>query len=208
MIDAYAWTTPNGFKLLIALEELGLPYELHWVNIMKGEQKTPEYLAINPNNKIPAIVDPDGPGGQPLTVFESGAVLTYLADKAEKLIPRGGAERYVTLEWMFFNAGGMGPMGGQLGYHARFAPEKDPKAIERFTKEVERLLGVLESRLAKVPYLGGATFSIADVMNFTWPFALLGFGVIDVTPFPSVKRWLGELEARPAVQRALAMKPG
>ena len=168
MIDAYVYTTPNGFKALIGLEELALPYELHWVDITKGAQMTPEYLAINPNNKIPAIVDRDGPHGKPVTVFESGAVLVYLAEKAGKLLAKSGAERYAALEWVFFNAGGTGPMLGQLGYFSKFAPEKVPAAIERFTKEAHRLFGVLDKRLAQVPYLAGE-FSIADIMNMTWP---------------------------------------
>src|SRR6187402_2939558 len=128
MIDAYVYTTPNGFKALIGLEELGLPYETHWIDITKGEQMSPEYLSINPNNKIPAIVDRDGPGGKPITVFESGAVLVYLAEKTGKLLPKSGAARYATLEWVFFNAGGPGPMLGQLGYFTKFAPEKVPAA--------------------------------------------------------------------------------
>jgi GST-like protein len=206
MIDAYAWTTPNGYKLLIALEELGLPYVLKWIDLTKGQQKAPEYLAINPNNKIPAIVDHQGPGGAPITVFESGAVLLYLADKAGKLIAPGGPRRYTALEWMFFNTGSA-PMIGQLGYYTLFAPEKDAKAIERFTSEVQRLLGVLDRRLGESRFVIGDEFSIADVMNFTWPrMAVTRLG-IDGNAFPHLKRWLDEIEARPAVQRALAMQP-
>jgi GSH-dependent disulfide-bond oxidoreductase len=206
MIDAYAWTTPNGQKLLIALEELGLPYVLKWTNILKGEQKTPEYLAINPNNKIPAIVDHDGPGGKRVSLFESGAVLLYLADKAGKLIAPDGAERYLAIQWMFFNTGAA-PMLGQLGYHLLFSPEKDAKSIERFTKEAERLFGVLERRLGESRFLAGSEFSIVDIMNFTWPrMAVTRLG-IDATKFPHAKRWLDEIEARPAVERALAMQP-
>lgn len=208
MIEAYAWTTPNGYKLLIALEELGLPYDLRWINIGKGDQKTPEYLAINPNNKIPAIRDPEGNGGKPLEVFESGAVLLYLADKVGKLVPASGPERYVALQWMFFNAGGTGPMLGQLGYHKVFGPEpRDERDIERLTKEAERLFNVLDQRLRASRYLAGEQFTIADIMNFTWPRAgqqLLG---LDVGKFTNLKRWLDEIEHRPAVQRALALKP-
>ncbi|HEU0035001.1 MAG TPA: glutathione binding-like protein [Kofleriaceae bacterium] len=208
MIEAYAWTTPNGYKLLIALEELGIPYDLRWINIGKGEQKTPEYLAINPNNKIPAIRDPEGPDGKPLSVFESGAVLLYLADKVGKLVPTDARDRYVVLEWLFFNAGGPGPMLGQLGYHKIFGPEpRDERDIERLTKEAQRLFGVLERRLGESRYLGGNELTIADIMNFTWPRAGVQMLGLDVSAFPNLKRWLDELEQRPAVKRALALKP-
>lgn len=206
MIDAYVFSTPNGYKALIGLEELELPYRARWVDITKGEQTTPEYRAINPNGKIPAIVDHDGPGGSTVTVFESGALLVYLAEKAGKLLPASGQARYETLEWVFFNAGGTGPMLGQLGYFTKFAAEKVPPAIERFTKESERLLEVLNRRLAAVPYLAGE-LSIADIMNMTWPRAARDFIGMDLGPYPHVLRWLGELEARPAFQRALAMTP-
>jgi GSH-dependent disulfide-bond oxidoreductase len=206
MIDAYVYTTPNGFKALIGLEELGLPYETHWIDITKGEQMSPEYLSINPNNKIPAIVDRDGPDGKPITVFESGAVLVYLAEKTGKLLAKSGAARYTTLEWVFFNAGGPGPMLGQLGYFKKFAPEKVPPAIERYTKEAERLLRVLDKRLAQVPYLAGE-FSIADIMNMTWARAAKTFIGMDLGPYPNLSRWIAELEDRPAFKRALEMKP-
>lgn len=206
MIDAYVYTTPNGFKALIGLEELGLPYETHWIDITKGEQTSPEYLSINPNNKIPAIVDRDGPEGKPVTVFESGAVLVYLAEKAGKLLAQSGAARYTTLQWVFFNAGGPGPMIGQLGYFAKFAPEKVPAAIERYTKETGRLLRVLDQRLARVPYLAGE-FSIADIMNMTWARAAKTFIGVDLGPYPHLSRWIAELEERPAFKRALEMKP-
>lgn len=202
MIDAYAWTTPNGHKLLIALEELEVPHELHWVDIMKGAQFKPEFLAINPNNKIPAIYDRD----TKQAVFESGAVLLYLAEKAGRLL---GPDRYTTLEWMFFNAGGVGPMGGQLGYFAKFAKEKIPHAIERYTREVQRLFGVLDKRLGESAYLAGPEFSIADVMNYSWPRSLLGFNIegIDLAAYPALARWQDAIAARPAVQRALARTP-
>jgi GSH-dependent disulfide-bond oxidoreductase len=206
MIDAYVWTTPNGFKALIGLEELGLPYQPKWIDITKGDQTTPEFLAVNPNNKIPAIVDPEGPDGKPITVFESGAVLTYLADKAGKLIPKAGAARYTVLEWLFFNAGGTGPMLGQLGYFTKFAQEKVPHAIERFTKEADRLFKVLDKRFGESKYIAGDDFTIADVMNFTWPNAARGFLGFDVSPYPNMVRWLDEVAARPAVQKALALK--
>jgi GSH-dependent disulfide-bond oxidoreductase len=204
-IDAYVWTTPNGFKALIGLEEFGLPYDVHWIDITKGEQKSPEYLAINPNNKIPSIIDPDGPDGKPITLFESGAILTYLADKTKKLLPATGADRYTALEWVFFNIGGPGPMLGQLGYYLKFAPEKEPKPTERFQKEVDRLLKVLDGQLAKTQYLAGE-FSIADIVNFTWPNAARTFLGLDLSGYTHLTRWLDELAARPAFKKALAMK--
>jgi GST-like protein len=205
MIDAYVFTTPNGFKALIGLEELGLEYTARWVDITKGAQTTPEYLAINPNNKIPAIVDHAGPDGKPVTVFESGAVLIYLAEKTGKLLARSGAARYDALEWVFFNAGGPGPMLGQLSYFTKFAQEKVPAAIERYTKEGERLFRVLDKRLGQVPYLAGE-FSIADIMNLTWPRAAKTFLGMDLTPYANLSRWIAELEERPAFKRALAMR--
>src|SRR4051812_27975801 len=163
MIDAYVWTTPNGFKLLLALEELGLPYRTHWIDITKGDQRKPEFIAINPNSKIPAIHDPD----TGTSVFESGAVLTYLAEKTGKLLPASGPSRYATLEWMFFNIGNTGPMFGQLGFFTKFAKEKVPMAIERYETEAKRLLAVLDRRLGETKYLAGDEFSLADVINFT-----------------------------------------
>ena len=206
MIDAYVWTTPNGEKLTIALEELGLPYELHWINISKGEQNTPAYRAINPNGKIPAIVDREGPNGKPLAVFESMAVLQYLADKTGQLLPQDGAARYVALEWMAFNIGGVGPMTGQLGHFAKFAPEKVPYAIERYTKEVERLHDVLDQRLGQTRFLAGDEFTMADVINISWVHGPTEFGLFELTK-PNVRRWRDEVLARPAVQRARALKP-
>jgi GST-like protein len=206
MIDAYVWTTPNGFKALVGLEELGVAYRPRWVNITKGEQTRPEYLAINPNNKIPAIVDDDGPGGAPVTIFESGAILVYLAEKTGRLLPATGADRYTVLEWVFFNIGGPGPILGQLGYFTKFAQEKVPHAIDRFTKESERLFRVLDGRLAKGPYLAGE-LSIADLANLTWPRAARTFLGMDLGGYRHLTRWLDELEARPAVARALALKP-
>lgn len=206
MIDAYVFTTPNGFKALIGLEEFGLPYKANWVDITKGEQMSPEYLSINPNNKIPAIVDHDGPGGKPIAVFESGAVLMYLAEKTGRLLAKSGPERYAAVEWVFFNAAGPGPALGQLGYFSKFASEKVPAAIERFTKESERLLRVLDKRLGQVPYLAGE-FSIADIMNMTWPRAAKTFIGMDLGAYPHLTRWIAELEERPAFKRALAMAP-
>jgi GST-like protein len=200
MIDAYVWTTPNGQKLLIALEELGLPYTPHWIDITKGDQHEPAYIAINPNSKIPALVD-DG-----VTVFESAAVLTYLAEKTGKLLPASGQARYTTLAWVAFNIGGPGPILGQLGFFTKFAKEKVPMAIERFTKEAGRLLEVLDARLADHAYLAGADFTIADIINFTWANAGRSFLGLDYAPYPNLVRWLDKLAARPAFVRALAMK--
>jgi GSH-dependent disulfide-bond oxidoreductase len=200
MIDAYVWTTPNGYKALIALEELAVPYTPHWIDITKGEQKAPAFLAINPNHKIPALVDGD------TTVFESGAVAIYLAEKTGKLLPASGPARYTTLEWVFFNIGGPGPILGQLGYFAKFAKEKIPHAIERFTTEAERLFGVLDKRLGEARYLAG-DFSIADIINFTWPSSAREFLGIDMARWPNLVRWLDELKARPAFAKALALKP-
>jgi GSH-dependent disulfide-bond oxidoreductase len=205
MIDAYVWTTPNGYKALIALEELGLPYTTHWIDIGKGEQNSPEFLAINPNNKIPAIVDHEGPAGLPQAVFESGAVLIYLADKTKQLLAEDGVARYVALQWTFFNVGGTAPIVGQLAHFSKYAPEKIPYAIDRYTKETERLLHVLDNRLGEVRYLAGE-YSIADIMNATWARAAGAFG-IDLRRHAHVTRWLDEIEARPAVARALALKP-
>jgi GST-like protein len=202
MIDAYVWTTPNGFKALILLEELGLPYEPHWIDITKGEQTQPEYLKINPNNKVPAITDRE----TGITVFESGAVAVYLADKTGKLLAKAGEARYTALEWVFFNVAGPGPMLGQLGFFTKFASEKNPMAIERFTKEADRLFTVLDRRLADAPYLAGADFTIADIINFTWPNAARTFLGLDLSGYVHLTRWLDELAARPAFARALALK--
>ena len=207
MIDAYVWTTPNGYKALIALEEFGLAYQPHWIDISKGAQLTPEFLAINPNHKIPAIVDHDGPGGEPLTVFESGAVLTYLAEKTGEFLATSGATRYTALQWVFFNIGNTGPMLGQLGYFTKFAKEKVPHAIDRFTTEADRLFHVLDGRLAKAHYLAGDELTIADIANFTWPRAARTFLEMDLSKYTHLTRWLDELEKRPAFQKALAIKP-
>ncbi|HEY5935510.1 MAG TPA: glutathione binding-like protein [Kofleriaceae bacterium] len=206
MIDAYVWTTPNGYKALIALEELELPYTTHWVDIRSGAQHKPEYLAINPNNKIPAVVDPAGPDGKSIKVFESGAVLAYLGDKAGRLMPASGADRYAVLEWLFFGAGGIGPMGGQLGYWNLFASEKNPPAVERYLTETKRIVGVIDRRLDESKFLAGSEYSVADIMNFTWARAVSHFGV-DMQQYANVRRWLDTIEARPAVARALAMNP-
>jgi len=201
-IDAYVWTTPNGFKALILLEELGLPYTPHWIDITKGDQKSPEFTAINPNHKIPAIVDSD----TQTTVFESGAIAVYLADKTGKLLAKEGPARYTALEWVFFNIGGTGPMLGQLGFFSKFAPEKIPLAIDRYTNEAHRLFGVLDRRLGEAKYLAGDDFTIADIINFTWANAGRTFLGLDLSKYTHLTRWLDELAKRPAFEKALAMK--
>jgi len=198
MIDAYTWTTPNGFKLLIALEELGLDYKLHWIDIGKGAQSTPEYVAINPNSKIPALVDGEH------KVFESGACLLYLADKTGKLMPK---DKYTALEWMFWQVGGTGPMLGQYSHFEKFAKEKIPYAIDRYKQESERLMKVLDRRLGEAKYLAGDEFSMADIINWTWPNAARSFLKMDLSGYPHLTRWLDELAARPAFVKAMAMKP-
>ncbi len=199
MIDAYLWNTPNGQKLGIALEELGLPYERHLVNIGAGEQDTPAYRAINPNGKIPAIVDREGPDGRPIAIFESGAVLLYLAEKAGKLLPEDPRRRWEAIEWLMFQVAGVGPMFGQAGFFLR-AQEKVPMAIDRYTNESLRLLGVLDQRLAEVEYLAGS-YSVADVA--TWPWANAAVGYLGLTLPTHVDRWSKLVAERPAVQRGL-----
>lgn len=204
MIRCYAWTTPNGFKIPIALEELGLEWQLQRVDIGKGEQFAPGYLAINPNNKIPAIVDEEAGN---LAVFESGAILQYLAEKTGRLLAPSGPARWAALEWLHWQVGGLGPMLGQLGFFKGHAAEA-PLAFDRFTKEGERLLGVLERRLAQGAWLAGDDFSIADIAAFTWTRSSrqrlaepLAQAIADA---PATTRWLEAIEARPAVQRGLA----
>ncbi|HEY0419201.1 MAG TPA: glutathione binding-like protein [Acetobacteraceae bacterium] len=204
MIEVWTWPTPNGHKVHIALEELELPYKVVPVNIGKGEQFKPEFLAITPNHRIPAIVDPDGPGGKRFTLFESGAILIYLAEKTGRLIPRDPASRYKCLEWMMFQMGGVGPMFGQYGHFHNYAPEKLPYAMERYANEVKRLHRVLDKRLADVEWLAGDEYSIADIITYPW----LRFPErrgIDFAEFPNVKRWFEAVDARPAVQRGCAV---
>jgi len=208
MITLYTWTTPNGRKISVALEEMGLQYEVKPVNIGADEQFQPAFLAVSPNNKIPAIVDHDAPGG-PLSVFESGAILVYLGEKSGKFLPASGPARVAVLEWLFWQVGGIGPMLGQLNYFAMRAPERVPLAVDRFRDEALRLLGVMEKRLAAVPYLGGGGYSIADMATYTWVSAALGLvraATGELMPaLPSVDRWIAELAARPAVQRGMAV---
>lgn len=204
-IEVWTWPTPNGHKVHIALEELALPYTVVPVAIGKGDQFKPEFLAINPNHRIPAIVDPDGPDGTPLALFESAAILIYLAEKTgSALLPARGAARHICLQWLMFQMGGVGPMFGQYNHFANYAPEKLPYAIERYTNEVARLHRVLEKRLAEAAYLGGADYTIADIATFPWVRNADRRG-IDLAAYPNVQRWHDAIAARPAVVRGVAV---
>jgi GSH-dependent disulfide-bond oxidoreductase len=203
MIDLYTAATPNGFKASIALEELGLPYTVRIVDLRQGEQFRPEFLRISPNNKIPAIVDK---AAGDLAVFESGAILTYLADKTGRLLAKQGPARYEALEWLFFQVGHVGPTLGQLHHFANYAVEKLPYAIERFTNEARRVYGIVDRRLSEAAYLGGSEYSIADIANLPWLLGHARHGV-DLAGLPHLARWIEELKARPAVQRGLAVPP-
>ena len=204
MIDLYYWRTPNGQKVAIFLEETGLPYAIKPVNISKGEQFEPEFLKISPNNRIPAIVDHEpADGGDPLSVFESGAILQYLAEKTGKLIPAGVRGRTEVMQWLFWQMGGLGPMLGQNHHFSRYAPQPIPYAIERYRNETERLYSVLDHRLQQREFIAG-TYSIADIAAFPWIVPHAGQG-ITLEEFPHVKRWFDAVEARPAVERAYAL---
>ena len=201
MIDLYTWTTPNGRKVSIMLEELGLPYHVHPVNIGQREQFKPEYVAINPNSKIPAIVDPEGPDGKPMTLMESGAILVYLAEKTGKLLPASARGKYDALQWLMFQMGGVGPIFGQVHHFLRAAKEAVPYAIERYTKETRRLYGVLNERLKDREYLADG-YSIADIATYPWV-ARYEWHKTALEDFPHVKRWFDMISARPAVQRGM-----
>ena len=204
MIELYTWGTPNGRKVSIMLEECGLPYNIHKINIGTNiEQFTADYLKINPNGKIPAIVDPDGPEGAPISLMESGAILVYLAEKSGKFLPRTGGARYKTLEWLMFQMGGVGPMFGQVHHFVRSAKEKVPYGIERYSKEKDRLYGVLDKRLGEQAYLAGE-YSIADMATYPWV-SRHEWHNTDLNDFPGVKRWFDAISARPAVQRGMAV---
>jgi GSH-dependent disulfide-bond oxidoreductase len=210
MVKLYAWTTPNGRKPLILLEELGTPYEIRWVNIGGDEQFAPAFLKVSPNNKIPALVDEEGEGG-PLSIFESGAILTYLADRAGRFLAPSGPARWKAQEWLHWQIGGLGPMLGQLNFFAKRSEEKAPLAIRRFTEEAERLIGVLDRRLDEAPFLAGEDYSIADMAAYPWMVAAAS-GLGDVIGHAlenasSVTRWMEAVGAREAVQRAMAAKP-
>jgi len=205
MIDLYTWSTPNGRKVSIMLEECGLPYRVHAVNIGKGEQFSESFIAINPNSKIPAIVDPDGPDGRTLTLFESGAILIYLADKTGRFQPQTARGRYEALQWLMFQMGGVGPIFGQVHHYLRSAKETVPYAIERYKTETRRLYGVLDKRLGETAFLG-EEYSIADIATFPWV-ARHEWHQVALGDFPNVRRWFDTISARPAVARGMAV-PG
>lgn len=202
MIDFYTWNTPNGQKVAIMLEELQLHYEIHPVNIKANEQFQDTYLKINPNSKIPAIIDRDGPDHKPMTLFESGAILIYLAEKTGRLLPSNLRERYFAMQWLMFQMGGVGPMFGQLNHFIKAAKEKLPYAIERYRKETLRLYGVMDKHLNNTSYFA-ADYSIADIALFPW-IAIHQRQGIDIDEFPNVKRFWHEVAERPAVQRGMA----
>jgi GST-like protein len=207
MIEVYSWPTPNGHKVHIMLEECGLPYRVHPVDIGAGDQFAPDFLAISPNNKIPAITDPDGPDGQPMSLFESGAILLYLAGKTGQLLPADVRGKYEVLQWLMFQMGGVGPMLGQAHHFRIYAPEKLPYAIDRYSNEAKRLYSVINKRLAHTTYLGGAAYSIADIAVFPWLRSWKNQGV-DMADYPHLKGWFDEIAKRPAVQRGLEVLAG
>jgi len=208
-LQLYSLPTPNGVKVSIALEELGLPYEPHLVSFQTDDQLTPEFLSLNPNNKIPAIIDPDGPGGQPLPLFESGAILVYLAEKTGRLIPQDPARRYETLQWVMFQMGGIGPMFGQVGFFHKFAGKdyEDKRPRDRYLSESKRLLGVLEQRVTGRGWIMGDEYTIADIAIWPWVNNLVGFygagELVGFSEFKEVQRVLASFLARDAVKRGL-----
>lgn len=201
MIDVYFWPTGNGKKVTIMLEETGLPYRLIPVNINKGDQFRPEYEAINPNNKMPAIVDPEAPGG-PITIFESGAILQYLAEKTGKLLPQDVHGKYAVLQWVYWQVGGLGPMAGQAHHFLRYAPQKVEYAMHRFRAETARLYKVMDKQIGRHEYLAGA-YSIADIAAWPWVYRY-EWQEQNLDDFPNVKRWFHAVGERPAVQRGAA----
>ena len=214
-LQLYSLPTPNGVKVSIALEEMGLPYEPHRVSFDDQEQMSPEFLSLNPNNKIPAIIDPDGPGGEPLPLFESGAILIYLAEKTGRLLPREPAGRYRTIQWLMFQMGGVGPMFGQVGFFNKFAGRtwEDKRPRDRYVAEAKRLLRVLDGQLATQAWLAGDEYTIADIATFPWVRNLIGYyeagELVGIDGYPNVTRALRTFLARPAVARGLEIpKPG
>jgi GST-like protein len=204
MIDLYFWMTPNGYKVTIMLEELGWKYNVIPVNIGKGDQFKPDFLKISPNNRMPALVDHDGPGGEPISVFESGAMLMYLAEKAGfQFMPQDMRRRYKVMEWLMFQMASVGPMLGQAHHFRRYAPEKIEYAVDRYTNEARRIYGVIDKRVGEVPYLAGE-YSIADMATYPW-LRTHNWQGQDLNDFPNLKRWYDSIEARPAVQRGLAV---
>lgn len=212
-LQLYSLPTPNGVKASIMLEETGVPYEVHRVAFDKNDQLTPEFMSLNPNNKIPAIIDPDGPGGQPLALFESGAILIYLADKTGQLLSKEGAARYETLQWLMFQMGGVGPMFGQLGFFHKFAGKEfeDKRPRDRYVAETKRLLGVLNQRMEGRDWIMGKDYSIADIAIWPWVRVVAGFygagELVEYDKFPEVARAVKAFEARPAVARGLLIPP-
>jgi GSH-dependent disulfide-bond oxidoreductase len=208
-LQLYSLPTPNGVKVSIMLEETGLPYEAHRVNFDAHDQASPEFLSLNPNNKIPAIIDPNGPGGKPLPLFESGAILMYLADKTGRFLPRDPAARYVAIQWLMFQMGGIGPMFGQVGFFNKFAGRsyEDKRPRDRYVVEAKRLLRVLDDQLGKQPWIAGGEYTIADIATFPWVRNLIGFyeagDLVGIADFPNVTRALETFLARPAVARGL-----
>jgi GST-like protein len=207
MIDLYSWATPNGHKVHIMLEETGLKYRVHGVNIRSGDQFKPEFLKISPNNRIPAIVDHEGPGGKPLSLFESGAILLYLASKTGMLLPQDLHARWTCVQWLMWQMGGVGPMFGQANHFRRYAVDKIPYAIERYTNEANRLTNILDKRLAESRHVAGDEYSIADIAIFPWMRGAESRG-INMDEYPHAKRWFENINARPAVQRGCQVLAG
>ena len=206
MIDLYYWPTPNGHKISVALEEMGLAYTLKPVNILSGEQHTPEFAALSPNTRIPAIVDHDGPGGAPHSVFESGAILMYLAEKTGQFWPADAAARSDVIQWLFFQCANVGPMFGQCGHFRGYAPERIEYGINRYCGETVKLYGVMDRVLGTRAYLAGGDYSLADMATYPWCAPKIReLHAIDIDQFPNVKRWVEAIEARPAVQRGMAV---
>jgi len=204
MIDLYTWPTPNGHKIHIMLEETGLPYKVHPIDIGAGDQFKPEFLKISPNNKMPAMIDSDGPGGKPISLFESGAMLLYLASKTGKFLPEDIRDRWSTLQWLMFQMGGVGPMLGQAHHFLGYAPEKLPYAMKRYSNEANRLYGVMDRRLAESKFIACGEYTIADMAIMPWLRFPERQGV-DIADYPHVQKWRDGIAARPAVQRGLAV---
>lgn len=204
MIDVYSTATPNGQKVHIMLEECGLPYRIHHIDIGAGDQFTPAFLSISPNNKIPAIVDSDGPDGKPMSLFESGAILVYLASKVGKFLGTTDREKFTTLQWLMFQMGGVGPMLGQAHHFRMYAPEKIEYAINRYTNEAQRLYGVIDKRLGESKYLAGDVYTVADIATFPWLRSWEKQG-IELSRFPNVQRWFNEINERPAVKKGVSI---
>jgi GSH-dependent disulfide-bond oxidoreductase len=202
MIDVFSWPTPNGHKVHIMLEECGLAYRAIPVNIGAGDQFKPAFLAISPNNKIPAITDPEGPEGQPISLFESGAILVYLAAKTGRFLPKGDRAKYEVLQWLMFQMGGVGPMLGQAHHFRMYAPQKIEYAIDRYSNEAKRLYGVIDKRLSGSRFLGGPEYSIADIAAFPWLRSWENQGIV-LDDYPHLKQWFDQVAARPAVQRGV-----